>query len=303
MDDRLLREKAVAYEALVSYYGGDGEKAWKTLSLLDADYSVPFASYTRDITSSPEEEARFNEIWRLVRASFDQSKIDFRITGYSSEDVHFLYLAGKTELLTTRKLVFLGAVMPSLQGRSDTARTVIEAVKCGYTIAAPFDSGLGPYALSVALGENGNTIAVLPSSLSKCPNGNLLLLMERIYEKGLLLSQFSPAVKYEKWHVVLRNRFLASFGDAFYMAEEKDGGPGWAVFDSALANGKKCFLSSGIISNPNYGWCRNRLERGALELRRKSEIRTIFSSPGRRREKKTPSQEPSLFPPGTLDER
>ncbi len=285
MDDRLLSEKAAAFTALTLFYGGDEKKAWSVLSALDADYSVPFASYTREFTQSSEEEGAFNALWRDVRSSFDSSRIPFSVMEYSSplSDVHFLYLAGRRELLEGRKLCFLGAVMPSLQGRQDTALCALEAVKNGYIVTAPFDSGLGPYALSVALKESGDVCAVLSSSLTKCPNENLLSLMEAVYEKGLLVSQFSPYTKREKWHVVLRNRFLSSFADAFYMAEEKDGGPGWAVFDAALKNGRKCALSSSASGNPNFTWCRMRSESGSSVIKKPSEIKSLFPAEPRRR--------------------
>ena len=297
MDDRLIREKAVAYTALTAFYGGDEEKAWSVLTSLNADWSSPFASYTREFTESAEEETAFNSLWRDVRSSFDSCRIPFSITEYSSPDstVHFLYLAGDTSLLDGKKLCFLGAVMPSLQGRQDTAECVMESVKNGWTVVAPFDSGLGPYALSVALKEGGKAVAVLSSALSKCPNENLLPLMENIYSRGLLLSQFSPYTKREKWHVVLRNRFLSSFTDAYYMAEEKDGGPGWAVFDAALKTGRKCALSSSAVENPNYSWCGERAKSGAMVIRRVRELKALFPSSHRRKTHSEDSFQPDLF--------
>lgn len=300
MDDKLIREKAAAFTALSAFYGGDEEKAWKVLVSLDADYLISFASYTREFTESSQEERTFNAIWRDVRTAFDSSRIPFSVVEYSSplSDVHFLYLAGRRELLDEKKLCFLGAVMPSLQGRQDTALSAIEAVKRGYTVTAPFDSGLGPYALSVALKEGGNVSAVLSSSLTKCPNENLLPLMGAVYEKGILVSQFSPYTKREKWHVVLRNRFLSSFADAFYMAEEKDGGPGWAVFDAALKNGRKCALSLSAVENPNYTWCRMRTEGGAVVIRKPAEIKSLFPSQSKRRKPRATSpdpEQPDLF--------
>lgn len=297
MDDKLIREEAVAYTSLVSFFGGDEDKAWSVLSSLDVDFSSAFASYTREFTSDAGEEAAFNSIWRDVRSSFDSCRIPFSIEKYSSpySSVHFLYLSGDRTVLEGRKLCFLGSVMPSLQARRDTAETVIEAVRNGYSIVAPFDSGLGPYALSVALREGGKTVAVLSSELTKCPNENLLPLMQNIYEKGLLVTQFSPFTKREKWHVVLRNRFLSSFADAFYMAEEKDGGPGWAVFDAAMKNGIRCALSSSAVANPNFSWCGERARSGAVVIRKPREIKSLFASQRRKRTTAADDSGPDLF--------
>lgn len=296
MDDRDLREKAAAYTSLVTFFG-DEEKAWKTIESLEADYSHSFASYTREFALTGEEENRFNSIWRETREAFINSKVPYAIkpcSGYPG--IRYLYLLGKDEFLEEKKLVFLGSVMPSLQGRKDTALAVMEAVRNGYVVTAPLDNGLGAYALAVALREGGKVCGVLPSELSKCPSENLLGLMEGIYEKGLLLSQFAPSTKREKWHVVLRNRFLSSFGDAFYMAEEKNGGPGWAVFDQALKNGKKCGLGSNAVRNPNFSWFPDRLEKGAVEIKKAKDIKQLFPSVRRRKVKaEETAVEPDLF--------
>lgn len=290
-----LREKAVAYTALLAYFSGDENLAWNTLERLEADYSLPFASYTREFTRNSEEENRFNSIWRETREAFLSSKVPYTILPYSGfSGIHFLYLSGREDLVEGKKLVFLGAVMPSLQAKKDTALAVMEAVRNDYVITAPFETGLGAYALNVALQEGGKVCGVLSSELSKCPSENLLPLMEGIYKKGLLLSQFPPSTKREKWHVVLRNRFLSSFGDAFYMAEEKNGGPGWAVFDQAMKNGKKCAVGSNAAGNPNFSWCSDRIAGGAIEIRKAKDIKSLFPLP-RKRRTSIQESEPDLF--------
>ena len=282
MDDRLINE-AIFYTTLKAFYD-DEERAWREIKTHHIDFELPFASYLSEF-ASPTEMDRLNNIWCDVRRSYDLVRIPYEIIPYSGqqEDVHFLYAAGRTELLEKKKLVYIGAVMPSLQARKDTALSVIEAVKNDYTIMAPFEAGLGPYALSVALKNGGNVCAVLPCFLSRCPNEKLLSLMEGIYNSGLLLSPFSPYTKSEKWHVVLRNRFLSSFGDGFYLPEEKDGGPGWAVFDQAIKNGKRCAISSSSLSNPNFSWCQERGEKGVLEIKKPRDIKLLFTTPKKRK--------------------
>lgn len=288
MKDKELREKAIAYESLSVFFSNDRDKAYRTLESLKIDYSLPFASYTKAFTSTYEEEERFNTTLRETREAFDRVKINYSISEYD-KNPYFFYYTGDSSLLQGKKLCFLGAVMPSLAARKETALCVIEAIKNGYTIVAPFESGLGPYALSVAIKEEGKTIAVLSSELTKCPNEALLPLMETIYEKGMLLTEFSPRVKREKWHVVLRNRFLASFADGFFLAEEKDGGPSWPVFDEAIKLNKPVAISGKIVGNSNYSWCDDRAKRGALVVKKPSDIKKLF--PLKRRVKRSSFKE------------
>ena len=90
MDDKSMREKAVAFSALTLYYDGDGEKAWNTLESLNADFSLSFASYTREFAPTAEEEAKFNSIWRDVRSSFSDSKIPFTVAPYSEKKIPYI---------------------------------------------------------------------------------------------------------------------------------------------------------------------------------------------------------------------
>ena len=100
MSQPVIKEKAIAYEALSLFYKGDRDKAWNVLSSLNADFSSPFASYTRDFTSSFQEETEFNEIWRNTRDAFSKERIPFSVIDEEDErvkdkmaPVHFLYSA------------------------------------------------------------------------------------------------------------------------------------------------------------------------------------------------------------------
>lgn len=304
MSSTSVREKAIAYEALYLFFKEDEKKAWSVLSSLKTDFSDNFASYAKEFLEDPLEQERFAEIWRKVRDDFASEKIPFVVLEEgdplfpavpSTELVHFLYVAGNLSALGSKKLVFLGTGMPSLQARSDTAEAVMEAVKENCTILAPFDMGLPAYALSLALKEGGKAVAFLPNGISKCPNEGLLELMGQVYEKGLLVTQFSPAQKSEKWHVVLRNRFLGGFADACFLAEEKDGGPSWPIFDGAMEKGKPTMIPASIGDNPNYGWCHNRLEKGSLPYTKPRDIRRLFPAVAAPKREKFVDLTPDLF--------
>ena len=299
-----IKEKAVAYEALSLFYKGDRDKAWDVLSTLNADFSSPFASYTREFTSSSREEMVFNELWRNSRDAFSREKIPFSVIDEEDErvkgrmaPVHFLYSAGERELGNEKRLVILGSPLPSLKAKSDIFDAVSLSAEKGWAVVAPFDSGSGAYALQSALKLGALPIAVLSSGISKCPSESMLELMEQVYSKGILITQNAPSVKYEKWHVVLRNRFLSSFGDAYFLVEEKNGGPSWAVFDPAVEKGKKTSISLSAASNPNYSWCSERLKGNVVPYKKPKDLLKLLGDekkPGKRREKYV-DPTPSLF--------
>ena len=304
MSQPVIKEKAIAYEALSLFYKGDRDKAWNVLSSLNADFTSPFASYTREFTSSFQEEAEFNEIWRNTRDAFSKERIPFSVIDEEDErvkdrmtPVHFLYSAGERELGDEKRLVILGTPLPSLQAKSEIFDAVSLSSEKGWAVVAPFDSGSGAYALQSALKLGALPIAVLSSGISKCPSESMLELMEQVYNKGILITQNAPCVKYEKWHVVLRNRFLSSFGDAYFLVEEKNGGPSWAVFDPAVEKGKKASISLSAASNPNFTWCSERLKDDVVPYKKPKDLLKLFleEEKPRKRKEKYVDPTPSLF--------
>ena len=51
MSEDVVKSKAIAFEALKLLYKGDDERAWNTLVSLNPDFSLPFASYTREFVA------------------------------------------------------------------------------------------------------------------------------------------------------------------------------------------------------------------------------------------------------------
>ena len=296
MSQTVIKEKAIAYEALSTFFKGDRDKAWSILSSLNADFSSSFASYTREFTSSSQEESEFNDIWRRTRDAFFCEKIPFSVLDEEDERVrgkmapiHFLYTAGNRELGNEKRLVILGPPLPSLQAKSDIFDAVSLSKERGWAVVAPLDSGSGAYALQAAIKLGALPIAVLSSGISKCPSESLLELMEGVYTKGILVTQAAPCVKYEKWHVVLRNRFISSFGDGFFLSEEKNGGPSWAIFDGAREKGKRVSISLSSANNPNYSWCGERLGEGVVPYKKAKDLIKLFP------DEKTPRKKREIY--------
>lgn len=274
-------EEAKCFETLASITG-DEQKAFDLMRSLSIDGSSPIPFYANAISiatgKSPDDIC---SLYKSISDAFDSEKVDYSIIPYTNpifpknksiEPVFYLYAAGKKELLLKKRVTCLGTPLPSLQGKSDMASAVEAVVSSDGAILAPLDTGLGAFALSRALKEGGAAIGVLASPVSKCPSSQLLDLMGELYENGLLISQFAPSVKSQKWHVVLRNRFISGISENIYLAEDKDGGPGWAIFDMALSLGSRCYISKALADNPNSKYSSERLQNGALLERSPKDI-------------------------------
>lgn len=299
-------EEAKSYEALTAALSGDRDLAYGILRSSGADLSQPFPSYS-DVISSKSGISRdsLDEIWREVREAFGREKVEYEILsdrsslfpyGLKTEPVHYLYALGNAELLSMYKVAFLGVGLPSLQGKED----ILKAISCvadnpKAAVIAPLDTGTPAFALSMALKKGIPVIAVLSSFVSRCPNEQLIELMGEIYKNGLLLSEFSPYQKREKWHVVYRNKTIAGIADAAFLSEEKDGGPSWAIFDGIQKKGCPVAISKAAVGNPNYRWCADRVARGAFEIPKCENIKKILPRQRKRNKEVFADLTPDLF--------
>lgn len=296
--------EARCYETLCLLLG-DREAAWTAMKKLSIDGRSPLPAYSKalcELYGFKSED--IDDAWHSVRESFERERIVYTVLkegdelfpeNLGSESVHYLYCAGNVELLREKRITFLGMTHPSVQGKSDILEAVSEAIKKGIAIMAPLDTGLGAFALSVALKEGGKAIAMVQGGLSKCPSEGLLQLQGDIYSRGLLLSIFAPSMKFEKYHVVYRNRYLAGISKAIYLAEEKDGGPSWAVFDPAQECGIPTMLSAAMVENPNFSWAKARKAKGSFVAYKASEIKKLIPSERRVRREKFVDMTPDLF--------
>ena len=279
-------EEAKCFETLASITG-DEKKAFELMRNLSIDGSSPIPFYSNAISmATGKNPDDICSLYKSISESFDNEKIDYSIIPYTNpifpknksiEPVFYLYAAGKKELLLKNRVTCLGSPMPSIQGKSDMAAAVGAIVAAEGAVLAPLDTGSGAFALSRALKEGGAAIGVLSSPVSKCPSSALLDLMGELYENGLLISQFAPSVKSQKWHVVLRNRFISGISENVYLAEDKDGGPGWAIFDLALALGARCYISKALADNPNSKYSIDRLQNGAFVEKSPKDIARLIN--------------------------
>jgi DNA processing protein len=102
---------------------------------------------------------------------------------------------------------------------------VSDFVHNNLTIVSGLSRGVDAEAHRCALNNDGNTIAILPGSLDKIYPESNRDLAGKIAEQGLLLSEYQPGEKAERWHFPERNRIISGISQAVIMIEggEKSG--------------------------------------------------------------------------------
>lgn len=106
-------------------------------------------------------------------------------------------------------------------------------VRRGQTIVSGMAKGIDSYAHTACLNVDGYTIAIVGNGLDICYPSEHKKLMDRIIEKGLLLSEYPPGIRPAKYTFPRRNRLISA----------------WAEHIIVIAPGK----GSGALITAEYG--------------------------------------------------
>ncbi len=277
------KPEAALYEAIYSL-SQDSSEAFSLMRAVPdiSSFSLSDAGVIGDVIDKSAEDvfSRYSDYLACFSRDAMPYSILFPESRYFPEEkgdyFPVIYASGNMKLLSSQRVTIIGMPRPSMQGKTDTAKAVSYFAEHGVTIAVPLDSGVGLLATKLALKAGAPVIAFLSTPLSGSESDEMMEIQAEIFANGLLLSIFPPFQKSERWHVMIRNRFIASVSSSVFLAEEKDGGPAWSIFDKVLLNGGRAMLSSSMLEVPSYKWARMRLESGALSYSSASDLRRII---------------------------
>lgn len=86
-------------------------------------------------------------------------------------------------------------------------------VQQGFPVVSGMAKGIDACAATVCINEGGYTIAVLGNGVDICYPSEHQLLMEKIREKGLLISEYPPETKPARYNFPKRNRLISAWSD------------------------------------------------------------------------------------------
>ena len=149
-----------------------------------------------------------------------------------------LYYHGNLQLLQQRKIAIIGSRNPNPYAQNFT-KEISKKISSYATIISGGALGIDILAHSAAL---PNTIMVSPSSLDIIyPKTNQKIIQE-IYQKGLMLSQFSPPYIPKHYSFLERNKIIISLAESIIIpqADLESGSMQSAKY--ALSLGKKIYV-------------------------------------------------------------
>ena len=100
-----------------------------------------------------------------------------------------------------------------------------------------------------AIEYGGKTIAVLGHGLFHLYPKENAALAQKMAENHLLLTEYPPYVKPERWTFPMRNRIISGLSDAVVVTEAADKSGTMSTVEHALDHGKDIFAVPGPITS------------------------------------------------------
>lgn len=190
----------------------------------------------------------------------------------------FLYVRGKKSLLfETRTVALVGSRQASEKAKENTVRLARALGRNGVTVVSGLAKGIDVSAHVAALESNYNTIAVIGTNLNQYYPAENKKVQQMIEEKGVVVSQFSPANKTERWFFPLRNGTMSGLSLATVIMEAGETSGALKQADFALKQGRQVLIPETALEMKSISWPRKYVERGAIPVKNPTEVLEILA--------------------------
>lgn len=190
----------------------------------------------------------------------------------------FLYIRGKKSLLYEKRTVALVGSRQASEKAKDNTRRLAEALgKNGITVVSGLAKGIDVTAHDAALKSGYNTIAVIGTNLNQYyPKENKEVQLE-IERRGLVVSQFSPASKTQRWFFPLRNGVMSGLSLATVIMEAGETSGALKQADFALKQGRQIFIPESALKISQITWPAKYVQRGAQVVKSPTDVLRILA--------------------------
>lgn len=190
----------------------------------------------------------------------------------------FLYIRGKKSLLyETRTVALVGSRQASDKSKENTIRLARALGQNGITVVSGLAKGIDVSAHTAALRSGYNTIAVIGTNLNQYYPAENKAVQQMIEEKGLVVSQFSPANLTERWFFPLRNGTMSGLSLATVIMEAGETSGALKQADFALKQGRKVLIPESALNMTTISWPAKYVKRGAVPVKTPTDVLRILS--------------------------
>ena len=176
----------------------------------------------------------------------------------------FLYIRGKKSLLhEIRTVALVGSRQATDKAKENTRRLAEALGKNGITVVSGLAKGIDVTAHKAALNHGFNTIAVIGTNLNQYYPKENKSVQQEIEKKGLVISQFSPASKTQRWFFPLRNGVMSGLSLATVIMEAGETSGALKQADFALKQGRQILIPESALNMPQIKWPAKYVKKGS----------------------------------------
>jgi DNA processing protein len=161
-----------------------------------------------------------------------------------------LFAAGDLALLQRPGVAIVGSRDHSSYGAEACRAVASAAAGAGIAVVSGMARGLDAVAHTAALDADGPTIGILGNGLGVIYPAANRLLYQRMMERGLLLTEFSPGERPGVGAFPRRNRLISALGRVTVVIEAAEGSGTLITVGTALAQGRDVMAVPGNITSP-----------------------------------------------------
>lgn len=197
----------------------------------------------------------------------------------TDEAPRFLYLRGRIGLLRDiRTVALVGSRQAGDEGKRNTERVARILGANGIIIVSGLAKGIDVTAHRTALDNRMSTIAVIGTNLNQYYPHENMEVQKQIEHDGLVVSQFSPATKTERWFFPLRDGVMSGLSQATVVMEAGETSGALKQAQYALKQKRLVLIPQNVFNIPTISWPAKFEKLGAIRVKTPSEIIDVLST-------------------------
>ncbi|GLC87414.1 DNA-processing protein DprA [Lysinibacillus piscis] len=178
-----------------------------------------------------------------------------------------LYVRGQQSLLASEQhIAIIGSRKATDYTKTAMNLIVPPLVQHGYTVVSGLAKGADTIAHQTTVDIGGQTIAVLGHGFNHCYPAENRALAEYMAHHQLLVTEYPPYMKPEKWHFPMRNRIISGLSKAVVVTEAALKSGTMITMECALEQGKDVFVVPGPIDAEQSKGTNYLLTEGAIPV-------------------------------------
>ncbi len=176
----------------------------------------------------------------------------------------FLMIKGNVKLLDTFNIAIVGSRTPTHLGANLAHKFAYQLASLGISITSGLALGIDGQAHRGALDANGLTTAILATGIDEVYPKRHHYLLDKISEKGAIISEFPLNTRPRRHHFPQRNRVISGLSDGVLVVEAKEKSGSLLTAYHALEQNINVFAIPGSVVNSEAKGCNKLIKEGAI---------------------------------------